>query len=120
MSTSSHADIHKKVSIYWKVFWALLVATVITVAIANVHMGILLGIIVALIVALVKGSLVAGYFMHLFHEVKWVYGVLALTGFFFIAMIVLIVWTHADQQGQNTGAFAVPARHAVASSGEGH
>ncbi|MCX7916071.1 MAG: cytochrome C oxidase subunit IV family protein, partial [Verrucomicrobiae bacterium] len=103
MSATSHPDIQKKVSVYWKVFWALLVATVITVAIANVHMGILLGIVVALIVALVKGSLVAGYFMHLFHEVRWVYGILALTAFFFVAMIVLIVWTHADQQGHNSG-----------------
>lgn len=120
MSAESHVEIHKKVSVYWKVFWALLAGTVITVAIANIHMGILLGIVVAIIVAVFKGSLVAGYFMHLFHEVRWVYGVLALTAFFFVAMIGLIMWTHADQQGHNSGAFAVPQRHATATGGEGH
>ncbi len=112
MSADHHPEaIKKQVSLYWKVFGALTIGTIITVAIANVHLGILLGIAVALVVALVKGSLVAGYFMHLFHEVKWIYGVLLLTAVFFVVLIALVMWTTADQQGRHSGTFAVPQRH---------
>ena len=111
MSAHSPEHVHKQVKIYKLVFAALAVGTVVTVLAANVHLGIIIGIIVALIIALVKGSLVAGYFMHLFSERKLIYGILALTAVFAIAMVVLIALTYGDQQGSHHGIFEVPARH---------
>ena len=114
MSPDHQPDaIKKQVSLYWKVFGALIIGTIITVAISNVHLGILLGIAVAVAVAVVKGSLVAGYFMHLFHEVKWIYGVLILTAFFFMVLIGLVMFSASDEQGRHTGLFTVPQKHAV-------
>ena len=51
---------------------------------------------VALIVASIKGTLVAGYFMHLIDEKKLIYAVLALTVVFFIVLMALPVITHSD------------------------
>ena len=103
--------VEAEVKRYWKVFAALTAGTIITVTISNVHLGILLGIAVALIVAVVKGSLVAGYFMHLLHERKLIYSILVLTAVFVVAMVVLLLWTYGDQQGTPHGIFAVPQKH---------
>ena len=65
----------------------------------------------AVVIATVKGSLVAGYFMHLFSEKKLIYVVLAFTGLFAVAMVGLILATYADQQGGQHGIFKVPQRH---------
>ena len=54
---------------------------------------------VALFVAAIKGSLVACYFMHLISEKKLIYGVLALTALFFIALLLLPVLTVSDGFG---------------------
>ena len=51
---------------------------------------------VALVVAIIKGSLVACYFMHLISEKKLIYAVLAVTAFFFVALMVLPVVTVHD------------------------
>jgi cytochrome c oxidase subunit 4 len=101
----------KQKTIYIAVGAALMVGTIVTVAAASVHLGIVVGIIVALIIATVKGSLVAGYFMHLFSEKKLIYAVLALTAVFVIAMFGLILSSNADQQGRQHGIFQVPQRH---------
>lgn len=77
----------QKAGKYLAVFAALLVLTAITVGVAKLHLGAAAAIAVALLVASVKGTLVAGYFMHLWHEQKWIYLVLALTAFFFLFMI---------------------------------
>ena len=103
--------IEREVTRYWKVFAALTAGTLITVTIANVHLGILLGIAAALIVAVVKGSLVAGYFMHLLHKRKLIYGILVLTGVFVVSLVILLLWTFGDQQGTPHGIFVVPQRH---------
>jgi cytochrome c oxidase subunit 4 len=105
-----HEHIRKHIRVYLWVFAALTVGTIITVAIANVHMGILLGIIVAVIVATAKGSLVAGYFMHLFAEKTMIYWLLALTAVCALAMVLLIMFTHVDQQGEHEGPFPSPRR----------
>lgn len=111
MSASHHPEaIKKEVKVYWTVFAALTVGTIITVALAGVHLGIIVGIIAALIVAGIKGSLVAGYFMHLLHERKLIYVVLVLTAVFVVVMVGLIMWTHGDQQGEDHGPFQVPVR----------
>ncbi|MBI4476025.1 MAG: cytochrome C oxidase subunit IV family protein [Acidobacteria bacterium] len=77
------------VSIYYKVFVALMVLTVVTVAVNRVHVGISAAIIVALMIAAFKGSLVAGYFMHLFNESNQIYRVLLLTAIFLIFLMFL-------------------------------
>ena len=77
------------------------------------------GITVAVIIATVKGSLVAGYFMHLFAERRLIYGVLALTAVFIIAMVGLLLFSYGDQQGHHQGAFIVPQRHVPVHPAEG-
>jgi len=101
-------DIAKQVKLYKIIGAILIVGTIITVMASNVHLGIILGIIVALIIATVKGTLVAGYFMHLFAERRLIYGVLALTAVFVVVMVGLLLFSYGDQQGRHTGAFNVP------------
>jgi cytochrome c oxidase subunit 4 len=90
------ADIDKRVRIYIGVFVALMVLTIVTVAISRFHLPVPIAVTVALIVASIKGSLVAGYFMHLISERKLIYAVLVLTVVFFIALMALPVITHSD------------------------
>ncbi|HVM62541.1 MAG TPA: cytochrome C oxidase subunit IV family protein [Verrucomicrobiae bacterium] len=111
MNDTHHADVESHVGTYIKVFVALAVGTLVTVLASNLHLGIILGIIVALIIATVKGSLVAGFFMHLVAEKKAIYWVLILTATFVVAMVGLIMFSHEDQQGRQQGIFAVPAAH---------
>lgn len=111
MSEDHSHDITKRVKIYMAVGAALIIGTIITVLAANVHLGIILGIAVAIVIATVKGSLVAGYFMHLFSERRLIYGILALTAVFVVAMVGLILFTYGDQQGHHYGIFKVPQRH---------
>jgi cytochrome c oxidase subunit 4 len=95
--TSDHAvDIDKHVRIYISVFVALMVLTIITVAISRLHLSVPIAVTIALVVATVKGSLVACYFMHLISEKKLIYAVLALTGAFFVVLLALPIFTHAD------------------------
>ena len=55
-----------------------------------------IAVAVALFVAIIKGSLVAGYFMHLLSEKKLIIAVLALTVAFFVALLALPVLTHSN------------------------
>ena len=59
----------------------------------------------------VKGSLVAGFFMHLVAERRAIYWILVLTATFVVAMVGLIMFSHEDQQGRQQGIFAVPPAH---------
>jgi cytochrome c oxidase subunit 4 len=118
MSDTHHEDVHSHVKTYIKVFVALAVGTIVTVLASNVHLGIVLGILVALIIATVKGSLVAGFFMHLVAERKVIYWVLVLTATFVVVMVGLIMFSHHDQQGRQQGIFAVPAGHVPVHHGE--
>jgi cytochrome c oxidase subunit 4 len=91
---SDHAvDIDKHVRVYITVFVALMVLTIITVAISRLHLSVPIAVAVALFVAIIKGSLVAGYFMHLISEKKLIYAVLVLTAVFFAALLALPVFT---------------------------
>jgi cytochrome c oxidase subunit 4 len=95
--TSDHAvDIDRHVRVYITVFVALMVLTIVTVAISRLHLPVPIAVTVALFVAIVKGSLVAGYFMHLVSEKKLIYAVLALTVAFFVALMILPVATVSD------------------------
>ena len=91
--TSGHdtADIHHHIKIYMMVFAALAFLTIITVAASYLDLSSGEAIFLALIIASVKGSLVAGYFMHLISERALITWILMLTaGFFFILMFIPI------------------------------
>jgi|SRR5688572_25707665 len=94
-ATGHHAvDIDKHVRVYITVFVALMVLTVITVAISYLDLSVPMAVTIAMFVAVVKGSLVAGYFMHLVSEKKLIYAVMLLTVAFFIVLMALPVITH--------------------------
>ena len=87
--THDAESIRKETRTYIGVFIALAVLTVLTVAVSYFHMPPALAIGVALLIAAFKGSLVAGFFMHLLHERKLIYWLLILTVVFFL---VLLFW----------------------------
>lgn len=96
---ASHADIDRQVKIYILVFVSLMVLTLVTVAIARLHLPTAGAVALALVVATVKGSLVAGYFMHLVAERKLVYWVLWSTVALFFAVLLLPLWAHFEPIG---------------------
>lgn len=103
--TGTHADDHHiagHVRTYWMIGAALYVLTVVTVAVNQIHLAVPLAITVALIVASIKGSLVAGVFMHLREEKQWIYGALLLTVIFFIVLMAIPVLTTMDTIGTPT------------------
>lgn len=71
------------------VFIALLVLTVVTVAASYLHVAFALTVFIALVIAVIKGSLVAGFFMHLSDEKKIIYWILILCVIFFAALMAL-------------------------------
>jgi len=90
------ADIDRHVKVYITVFVALMILTIVTVAISRFHLSVPVAVTVALFVAIIKGSLVAGYFMHLVSEKKLILAVLALTVAFFVVLLALPVLTHEN------------------------
>ena len=96
--THDPETIRKETSTYIKVFVALAVLTVLTVGVSYFHLPPALAIGVALLIAAFKGSLVAGFFMHLFHERKLVYWVLALTVLFFLVLLFYPTISDWDQR----------------------
>ena len=96
-ATHDHAaDIDRHVRVYITVFVALMALTIITVAVSYLHLSTPMAVSVALFIATVKGTLVAGYFMHLLSEKKLILAVLALTVAFFVALVALPVVTHSN------------------------
>jgi cytochrome c oxidase subunit 4 len=91
----AHAhDIKKHVRVYLAVFGALIAGTFLTVFMYSVHFSSMtITITVALFIATVKALLVAGFFMHLISEKKAIYSTLAVTLFFFAAMMYITVWS---------------------------
>jgi caa(3)-type oxidase subunit IV len=83
---SDHAEVKKSVRSYITVFVLLMVFTIITVVAASFHLVVPLAITIALIIAAIKGSMVAGVFMHLRHERPAIYGALLLTVVFFAVL----------------------------------
>ena len=109
MHSDSTADVKKSVRSYITVFVMLMVFTVITVTASRFHLAVPVGITVALIIAGMKGSMVAGVFMHLSHEKQWIYGVLLLTLVFLIVLMSVSVFTVMDSTG--TAIHAAAAEH---------
>lgn len=90
-------EIKKHVRAYVIVFVALMALTLITVAISYLQLAFPAAVIVALFIATVKGSLVAGYFMHLISEKKLIYAALLLTLLFFLALLFLPLSEYHDR-----------------------
>ena len=103
MDAHAADDIRSHVKTYLMVFGTLMVLTVVTVAVSYFHLPIASAVLIALLVATVKGSLVALFFMHLKHERKVVYYVLALTAIFFIFLMVLPLATNHDRVQLTSG-----------------
>jgi cytochrome c oxidase subunit IV len=96
---SDPAEVQKSVRAYITVFVALMVFTIITVVASRFHFAVPIAITIALIIAALKGSMVAGVFMHLSHEKQAIYGALLLTIVFFIVLLFLPVLTNLDHIG---------------------
>jgi len=96
---SDPAEVQKSVRAYITVFIALMVFTIITVVASRFHFAVPIAITIALIIAALKGSMVAGVFMHLSHEKQAIYGALLLTIVFFIVLLFLPVLTNLDHIG---------------------
>jgi caa(3)-type oxidase subunit IV len=114
------AEVKKTIRQYLMVGAALFVGTVITVAANQVHLAVPLAITVGLIIASVKGSLVAGVFMHLSHEKKWIYGSLILTAAFFAVLMLIPFLTTYDTIGTPIHAPSTVSHGAAAGEHEGH
>ena len=93
------AEIDKHVRVYITVFVALMALTIITVAVSYLDLPPAIAIAVALFVATIKGTLVAGYFMHLISEKKLIYAVLVITVIKFAVLLALPAFTHNDGYG---------------------
>ena len=115
MHHESATDVQRSIRKYLMIGGALLVFTVITVAANLVHLPVAAAITVAMIIASMKASMVAGVFMHLSHEKQWVYGALALTVVFFIALMLLPIFSTMDSIATATG-----AAHQAAAPEAGH
>jgi cytochrome c oxidase subunit IV len=96
MGAHSVEEVSKQVKIYIFVFVALAALTVVTVAVSYLHLSTPAAIFVAMVVAITKGTLVAGYFMHLFSEKKLIYAVLLLTVVFFFICLFLPVMNESS------------------------
>ena len=109
-----HSDpesVRKSVRGYIKVFVSLMVFTVITVAVSRLHFGVPIAITVALAIASIKGSMVAGVFMHLSYERKWIYGALILTVIGFAILMTVPSLTINDGIGTPIHVEAPAAEH---------
>ena len=93
-------DIKKEISGYMKIFGALAFLTIITVAVSSLKVGIGLAVFIAMVIATVKGSLVAGFFMHLAHEKKLIYLFLLITLVFLMSLFFITFGTIGDQVGE--------------------
>ena len=96
---SDAAEVQKSVRSYITVFVALMVFTIITVVASRFHFAVPVAITIALIIAAMKGSMVAGVFMHLSHEKQAIYGALLLTFVFFLVLLFIPVLTNLDHIG---------------------
>ena len=97
MSVSTPEEVRAHVKTYMKVFGALAILTIVTVAVSYLHLSsVFIAVGLAVAIASLKGSLVAGYFMHLFGERKIVYWVLVLCAIFLFMLLFVPTWIQGD------------------------
>ncbi len=99
MAGHSAEEIKKETRVYVMVFVALAALTLVTVAVSYLDLSVGPAIALALFIAVIKGSLVAGYFMHLLSERKLIYAVLILTAIFFVVLLLAPLGGYADRLG---------------------
>ncbi len=88
MSEHTHAEVNTRR--YLVVFACMVITALLTVGIALAPLGNhKLNIGLALVVVALQAFLVLGFMMHLLSERKMIYTVLAFTGFFLVALMVL-------------------------------
>ena len=90
-------DIQRHIKVYMTIFAALAVLTIITVAASYLDLSTGEAILLALTIASVKGSLVAGYFMHLISEKALITWILMLTAVFFFVLMFIPMASFIDQ-----------------------
>tara|TARA_B000000460_G_C21400588_1_gene342217 strand:- start:182 stop:538 length:357 start_codon:yes stop_codon:yes gene_type:complete len=90
-------DIQQHIKVYMFVFTALAVLTLVTVGASFLDLSSGEAILLALTIASVKGSLVAGYFMHLISEKALITWILMLTAIFFFVLIFIPMTSFIDQ-----------------------
>ncbi|MBI4398361.1 MAG: cytochrome C oxidase subunit IV family protein [Candidatus Omnitrophica bacterium] len=88
--------IQKHVRIYISVFAALMVLTLVTVAASYLHLSLGQAVTLALCIAIIKGSLVAGFFMHLMSEKKTIYLILIIAAVFIVGLFSGTWLFHSD------------------------
>ena len=90
-------DIQRHIKVYMTIFAALAVLTIITVAASYLDLSTGEAILLALTIASVKGSLVAGYYMHLISEKALITWILLLTAVFFFVLMFIPMASFIDQ-----------------------
>jgi len=90
-------DIQRHIKVYMTIFAALAVLTIITVAASYLDLSTGEAILLALTIASVKGSLVAGYYMHLISEKALITWILMLTAVFFFVLMFIPMASFIDQ-----------------------
>ena len=90
-------DIQQHIKVYMFVFTALAVLTLVTVGASFLDLSSGEAILLALTIASVKGSLVAGYFMHLISEKALITWILMLTAIFFFVLMFIPMTSFIDQ-----------------------
>ena len=94
---SDPAEVRKSVRRYITVFVMLMLFTIITVAASRFSFAVPVAITIALVIATLKGSMVAGVFMHLIDEKRAIYGALLLTLVFFIVLLFIPLLASLDR-----------------------
>jgi len=98
---SNSKDIKKEVSQYIRIFFALGILTITTVGIAYIDVETMwIAVLLAMIVASIKSTLVAGFFMHLFHEKKIIYLFLGITLVLLCSLFFITFGSINDQVGE--------------------
>jgi cytochrome c oxidase subunit 4 len=94
----AHAhDVKKEVRGYVGVFIALAALTALTVFASYLDVSRTMHIVIAMFIAVVKGSLVGMFFMHLISEKKLIYWTLYLTAIFFVALMLLPLYSRMER-----------------------
>ena len=91
MTHLSQEELRRHVRTYLVVFVALALLTAVTVMVSYLHLPLRKALLVALAIAVVKGSLVAGFFMHLISEKQVIFLILIFTALFFLVLLTLPV-----------------------------
>ena len=97
MTIEQTNEFRRHLRLYVGVFVALLIATLLTVLAAELPVTMAWHTAIALSIAAVKALLVAGFFMHLVKEKKPIYLILGFTAVFFAGLLLLSIFSMADQ-----------------------